>query len=216
MSYPSSIDIMYYTQKYNISDRLTKKDIATHYYKIGRKMGYFPNIMAEKYYCQLKNFDPVFYAKKYDSQLQNLNPLSHWKRHGYKNNNYTCECEETGRHLPDCKCLIKENCSDTNECYENKCNIMIANKNNESDNDIPSITSDNNEQMNYRKREIVITNDTMNKTTNKLMNKRPIRKKNMLVQHEVYDFIKADISFVPKKNNDNALTFASYMCDSRS
>lgn len=202
MSYPCLIDVIYYTQKYNISDKLNKKDISIHYYKIGKKMGYFPNIMAEKYYCQLKNFDPVFYAKKYEAVLQNLDPLTHWKRKGYKNNNNTCECEETLQHLPNCKCMIKENVTDTNVCYENKCHMMIASLNNDLDNDIPSITSDTYGHIKEKKKDVWVSN------------KIPMNKKKVDVQCDVYDFIKADASFISKKNNDNALTFTSYMYDS--
>jgi len=202
MSYQSSVDIPYYVNKYQIPARLDKKDILMHYYRTGRKLGYFPNITAEIYYCRMRNFDASYYSTKYSDTLKNLDPLSHWKRYGYNTNNPTNECEENGQHLINCKCQIKENVTDLNNSYLNKCHIMNISTSDTCDNDIPSVASDDElikEKEKEKDREITIKN-------NKMMKKN----KTLISTYEVHDCIKSDLSIIPKKNNDNNLKSIKY------
>lgn len=121
MSYPSNLDKIYYLNKYNIRNITNDMDLLKYHYKKGKKLGFFPNENAEKYYCKMRNFDSKFYYSKYRHLIDKskLNSLEYWKRYGFHLNHHINACESHGYHQMNCKCAIKYECPDNK--YMNKC-----------------------------------------------------------------------------------------------
>lgn len=98
---PSYIDHVYYGKKYGLFFR-DDGSAMTHYIKIGKQEGYFPNQETEKYFNKLVNFDKSYYEKKY--KIHN-DTKKHWENYGQKLGYFVNKCDELNYHECNCNCI---------------------------------------------------------------------------------------------------------------
>lgn len=111
---PSTVDIKYYSSKYNLSF-VNKRDAIEHYIKVGKNRGFFPNEETEKFHNKTINFDQEYYHHKYRPKCDVGKSKKYWLSLPYNisSKQMTSYCDEYGSHSnPKCKCTLEKMCID--------------------------------------------------------------------------------------------------------